>query len=69
MKAEEFIKKHQCNSRKDIRECMIEFAQYHVEQALLFASVNAELGFTNGYRSCEISSNSILTAYPKERIE
>lgn len=69
MTAEQFIQKYGCNSKKDIRECLIEFAKYHVEQALIFASVNAELSFTNSYRSCEISTKSIIESYNLDNIQ
>ena len=70
MIADEFIKNYGCNSRKDIRECMIEFAQYHVEQALKEASEKAEIILHCDMPETEhINIESILTAYPKENIK
>jgi hypothetical protein len=55
-------------SQGDIERLMIEFAKYHVEQALKEASEKAEW---SGYAlaSVEIDKDSILDAYPLENIK
>lgn len=84
MTAEEFID----NKYKDFEELdsgciwtnienlMIEFAQYHVEQALKSADNNAEICVIDACYDTEpptpvygVESNSILNAYPKENIK
>lgn len=54
---------------KIIQQVMIQFAKYHVEQALKTASENVELipvKYTDDY---EVSKDSILNAYPLENIK
>lgn len=56
-----------------LREAMIGFAKYHVEQALLKASEEATLDYEkycpyDAY-TCEIDVNTILNAYPLSNIK
>jgi len=48
-------------------EAMIEFAKLHVEAALKEASQKVKLA--DGWQMCNIDKNSILTAYPLEKIK
>lgn len=52
-------------NHKDIKKAMIEFAKYHVEQALKYASEEA---VTINYGQ-NISKDSILDAYPLDLIK
>jgi hypothetical protein len=54
---------------EEIEKVMIEFAKYHVEQALEAASEKAELDLISNYKRCEISNTSILNAYSLENIK
>jgi hypothetical protein len=76
MTAEELLLKHRVfyNDEKTrrCRESMIEFAQYHVEQALIIASQEAtitnDFGTGGNLYDC-IDKDSILNAYLKENIK
>jgi hypothetical protein len=76
MTIEELLLKHRVwyNDEKSrrCREAMIEFAQYHVEQALKIASQEAtisnDIGTGGNLYDC-IDKDTILNAYPKENIE
>jgi len=55
---------------QDILDSIIEFAKYHVEQALKCASESAEIIFTGeGQEDYDIDKESILTAYPLTNIK
>lgn len=68
MTAEEYIiENFEVNyADKDIQKAMIEFAQYHVEQALKAASEKALKE-----EECEgsVHPNTIINAYPLENIK
>lgn len=72
MTAKEFFKEWLDNDDKydgtSYTDCMIEFAKYHVEQALLKASEEAyvEVLYYNDY---EVNKKSILKAYPLKNIK
>jgi hypothetical protein len=81
MTAEEILSKHRVwyNDEKSrrCREAMIEFAQYHVEEALKIASEKAEIDeiWENpvnpsfGIKDRIVDKDSILNAYPKENLK
>jgi hypothetical protein len=77
MTAKEFLKYFlEENPSSTFDECMIEFAKYHVEQALKAASENATqqriiggYGYPNKSNKIVINKNSILNAYPLENIK
>lgn len=86
MTAEEYYKKETgcVINHGDIKKAMIEFAKYHVEQALKIASEKVELyKFNDGWKASKqgikthedmnytvaIDSESILNAYPLENIK
>ena len=48
---------------------MLEFAKYHVEQALKAASENAEMKIVKYTDDYEIDRDSVLNAYPLENIK
>ena len=53
----------------DIHECMIEFAQLHVKQALQKASENAYFRIDGFVESSKENQNSILNAYPLTNVK
>lgn len=79
--AEEFLKNSKATgmafNREAIQETMIEFAQLHVEAALLTASKKVQAYAIEGDDSAHMGGNieiivikkSILNAYPKELIK
>jgi hypothetical protein len=78
MTAEEFLKNkgdadfRLSKSGEFISDIMIEFAKFHVEQALKEASENAEIHAIlkdGNIRKYFINKDSILNAYPLTKIE
>lgn len=69
MTAEEFLKDAQQNPEKGwtAKKILIEFAKYHVEQALQKAYENADLEYY-GDEVC-YNKDSIVNAYPLENIK
>ncbi len=67
MTAEEFLNKWITKplDYNDIENLMIEFARYHVEQALKEAEIRAQQTWGNSV----IMKNSVLNAYPLENIK
>ena len=65
--AEEFYKQTTgcVMNHRDIKIAMIEFARYHVEQALKEAEIKAQQTWGNSV----IMKNSVLNAYPLENIK
>lgn len=72
MKAEEFLRnaKQDANSRWTAKKMLIEFAKYHVEQALKAASEEAEAYHhpINIEWVPVVDKNSITNSYPIENI-
>lgn len=69
--AEEFIKDAQQNPEKGwtAKKILIEFAKYHVEQALKNALEEAPTGSSTDIPSYEEMKDAILNAYPLENIK
>lgn len=65
--AEDFIE-YQEEHYADKKWIMIEFAKYHVKQALKKASEEATAGGSDGYYSSLIDKDSILKSYSLDGI-
>ena len=72
MTAKEYFKKHLSGEplhQDVVIEAMIEFAKYHVKQALKAALEEAPTGSSTDIPSYEDMEDAILNAYPLENIK
>ena len=69
---EQLIKMHMTNDPfeyEDIVKVMIEFARYHVKEALKAALEDSPTGSSTDIHSYEDMKDAILNAYPLEKIK